>query len=79
MDKGSAGLQSMGLQKSQTWLSNSYFILIYLDESKSEEMEQTALGQVIFSVFRIATLWPLPVLDNIQEYTDWWASLVAQR
>ena len=66
MDKGSAGLQSMGLQKSQTWLSNSYFISIYLDESKSEEMEQTALGQVIFSVFRIATLCPLPVLDNIQ-------------
>ena len=31
-------------------------MLIYLDESKSKEMEQTALGQVIFSVFRIATL-----------------------
>ena len=44
--------------------------MLYLLKKKSEEMEQTALGQVIFSVFRIATLWPLPALDNIQEYTD---------
>lgn len=50
--------------------SYSYFTLISLDVFKVEEVEQTALGQEIFSVSYIATSPSLSMLKNTQEYRD---------
>lgn len=49
--------------------SYSCFILISLYKSEAEEVGQTVVGQVIFSVFYTGTPWPVPGLENTQEYT----------